>query len=157
MDRISFERLYIELYPGLFRLAQSILRQTADAQDAVQQAVAKAWAAKDRMKQGMEKPYITRIVINECRNIQRTRQRTIPADMPVTAADSNPLDFDLKKVLESLTETLRLPLLLRYMEGYSEKEAAAVLGISVNTLKVRLQRAKAKLREQSTEVREDIG
>ena len=38
MDRTEFEQLYIALYPGLYRLAQSILRHEADAQDAVQQS-----------------------------------------------------------------------------------------------------------------------
>ena len=75
MDRESFERLYTELYPALFRLALSILRNIPDAQDAVQLAAVNAWVAVDRIKPGLEKPYITRIVVNECHNIQRQRQR----------------------------------------------------------------------------------
>ena len=156
MDKVPFEQLYIALYPGLYRLAQSILRQTADAQDAVQQAALKAWTARDRMKPGLEKAYITRIVVNECRNIQRARQRKMPALFPSpTASDVNTSDPDVKSIIESLPDTLRLPLLLRYMEGYSEKDAAAVLGITVNTLKARLRRGKAKLREQSMEIWEE--
>ena len=75
MNRAEFEQLYITLYPGLYRLAQSILRQEADAQDAVQQAAVKAWAALDRLPPGRERAYFARIVINECRNIQRRRMR----------------------------------------------------------------------------------
>ena len=46
MDKRSFEQLYMDLLPGLYRLAQSILRNSSDAQDAVHQAVVKAWGGK---------------------------------------------------------------------------------------------------------------
>ncbi len=139
MDRTEFEQLYITLYPGLYRLAQSILRQEADAQDAVQQSAAKAWAAADRIGEDRGKAYITRIVINECRNIQRHRQLVLPVDEPRGSAGRDAPDAELKAVVEALPETLRLPLLLRYMEGYSEKETAEILRIPRNTLKVHLR------------------
>lgn len=146
MDRKTFEELYLTLYPGLYRLAQSILRQEADAQDAVQQAAVKAWAAADRIGEGREKAYIARIVVNECRNIQRHHRRTLPMDAPEKIGTSSAPDSELKAVVDALPDTLRLPLLLRYMEGYSEKETAAALRITLNTLRVRLKRARAKLR-----------
>ena len=49
MDRREFEQLYIDLFPGLYRLAQSIVHHPADAQDAVQQSAVSAWAAADRI------------------------------------------------------------------------------------------------------------
>ena len=42
MDKTTFEQLYRELLPGFYRLAQGMLRNAADAQDAVQQAALKA-------------------------------------------------------------------------------------------------------------------
>ena len=48
MDKDLFEELYLTLYPGFFRLAQSILRNTADAEDVVQQSAEKAWRARER-------------------------------------------------------------------------------------------------------------
>ena len=104
MNKVSFEQLYMEQLSGLYRLAQGILRHPADAQDAVQQAVLQAWQRVDTIRPGSEKAYLARIVINECRNIQRTRQRTLSADIPALAANPNPSDFDLKNVLESMTE-----------------------------------------------------
>ena len=155
MDRTEFEQLYIALYPGLYRLAQSILRQEADAQDAVQQSAAKAWAAADRIGEDRGKAYITRIVINECRNIQRHRHRVLPVEEPRGTGSQDAPDAELKAVVEALPETLRLPLLLRYMEGYSEKETAEILRIPRNTLKVRLRRARAKLRDEWIETQEE--
>ena len=156
MDRKEFEQLYIALYPSLYRLAQSILRHEADAQDAVQQSAVKAWAAADRIRPDSGKAYITRIVINECRNIQRHRQRILPTDQHGESTDPSLPDSELKAVVESLTETLRLPLLLRYMEGYTEKETAAILRIPRNTLKARIRRAKAKLRDEWMETEEEL-
>ena len=155
MNRRDFEQLYIDLYPGLYRLAQSILHQEADAQDAVQQSAVKSWAATDRITPGREKAYITRIVINECRNIQRHRQRVTPVDESWNTGSQDAPDTELKAVVESLPETLRIPLLLRYMEGYSEQDTAAILRITRNTLRARLKRARAKLRDEWIEMQEE--
>ena len=46
MDKASFERLYLAMLPGLYRIAQSILRSEADAQDTVQQADGKKRTAR---------------------------------------------------------------------------------------------------------------
>jgi len=64
MDKTTFEQLYRDMLPGLYRLAQSILHQSADAQDAVQQAAVKAWLARDGIRSGNERAYFARIVIN---------------------------------------------------------------------------------------------
>ena len=155
MDRREFEQLYIDLYPGLYRLAQSIVHHPADAQDAVQQSAVSAWEAVDRIREGGEKAYITRIVINECRNIQRHRHRVTPMDEPWGSETGASPDTELKTVVESLPETLRIPLLLRYMEGYSEQDTAAILRITRNTLRARLKRARAKLRDVWIEMQEE--
>ena len=151
MRKSDFEQLYMALYPGLYRLALSILRREADAQDAVQQAAVNAWAAADRMKPGGEKAYISRVVINECRNIQRHRLRIFPMEKPEDTPDPACPDSELKAVVDSLPETLRLPLLLRYMEGYSEKETAETLHISVAALKSRVFRARNQLKDMIIE------
>ena len=155
MDRREFEQLYIDLYPGLYRLAQSIVHHPADAQDAVQQSAVSAWAAADRIREGGEKADITRSVINEGRNVQRHRQRITPVDESWNTGSQDVPNTELKAVVESLPETLRIPLLLRYMEGYSEQDTAAILRITRNTLRARLKRARAKLRNEWIEMQEE--
>ena len=71
---------------------------------------------------------------------------------PHTADD---LKARFEAFVPTLPETLRLPLLLRYMEGYSEQEAAAILRIPRNTLRARLKRARAKLRDEWIETEEE--
>ena len=165
MEKKLFEELYLNLYPGFFRLAQSILRNTVDAEDAVQQSAEKAWKAWENIKAVQAKAYLTRILINECRNIQRHRSRMLPSASAEemqhtgTTAEAGSRDLilytDVRTMLDTLPESLRLPLLLRYMEGYSEEEAAAALRIPRNTLKSRLRNAKALMKEAWMEPEEE--
>ena len=153
MTRERFEQLYLQLLPGLYRLAVSILHHREDAMDAVQQAVEKAWNASGRLRFGEEKAYITRIVINECRNIQRYRKRVIPwADFE--NENDHETNSELSDIISALPEKNRLPLLMKYMEGYSEKEIADALWISESAVKSRLFRARNKLKNVILEMEE---
>ena len=145
MNKIAFEELYMQQLPGLFRLAQSILLQHADAEDAVQQAVLQAWQQLETIQPGKEKAYLARIVINECHNIQRLRQRTVTVTVFPERTEPETKISELRDAVEKLPEKLRLPFLLVYMEGYSSQEAASAIGITLFALKSRLKRAKKSL------------
>ena len=157
MDKSSFEQLYLQQLPGLYRLAMSILHHRDDAQDAVQQSVLEAWKRVNHIQCGKEKAYLARIVINECHNIQRHRQRVTPVStFPEESEDNLSTEAcALKESLSSIPEKLRTPFLLVYMEGYNEREAAAALGITLYSIKSRLKRAKQKLKIELGE--EDAG
>ena len=80
MNEAAFVALCQASMPGLYRISLSILRARQDAQDAVQQALMKAWIARDKARPGSERAWLTRIVINECRSIQRQRMRVTPME-----------------------------------------------------------------------------
>lgn len=146
MDREAFEALYMQALPSLYRVAMSILRHQADAQDALQEAAARAWAHAEQIRPDSGKAYLMRAVINECRNIQRRRQRVTPVEptlLPEQAAPAR--ENDLAEALAQLPEKLRLPLLLKYMEGCSEREAARALGVTTAAVKSRLLRGRRAL------------
>ena len=145
-DRQEYERVAQEALPMLYRIAMGILRSDADARDAVQQALLKGWEKRENARPGKFRGYLTRILVNECRNIQRYRMRVFPAEV-LPAVESMPPDYqDLYDAIYALPEDLRLPLLLKYARDLSEKEAAAALGIPVTTFKNRLHRARKALR-----------
>lgn len=132
------------LAPAMKRIALSILRSEADARDAVQQALVNVWAKRDTVDAQRVSRYLMRVVVNECRNIQRRRQRVFPVErVPERAYE--PPDTHLRDAVASLPEPLRTPLLLRYMEGCSERETAQILSLTIPQVKSRLFRARKKL------------
>ena len=145
-DRQEYERVAQEALPLLYRIAMGVLRCDADARDAVQQALLKGWEKKENAKPGKFRWYLTRIVINEARNIQRSRMRVFPAEIPPAVVQMPPDYRELYDAMFALPEDLRLPLLLKYMRDLSEKEAAQALGIPVTNFKNRLYRARKALR-----------
>ena len=101
------------------------------------------------MEETRFRAYLTRAVINECRNIQRKRMRETPIDeMPDIEYVMQPEQSELREAIDLLPESLRMPLLLHYMECFNEKETAAALGITVVAVKNRLFRARKILKQQ---------
>ena len=132
----------------MYRVAWSILRNEADVQDALQDAVLKAWEKRDKLREEKYfRTWITRILINVCYDTQRMRRKIVPLDKIPVQSSSAP-DPDLAIALEALPEKLRLPLVLCYSEGMTYEEAADVLRISMTTLSGRLRRGKKELRKE---------
>ena len=147
-----------EQLEGLYRLSLSILRSAADAQDAVQQGMLRAWERRRQVSdESRVRAWLTRIVVNECRNIQRKRMRVFPAaQMPECGVTNHAAEGEaMRDAMDALPEKLRTPLLLKYMEEFSEQEIAGALGIPVTTVKSRLHRARKALRRmlEDAEVR----
>jgi len=132
----------------LYRLSLSILHSQADAQDAVQQGMLRAWEKRRQVSEEYKiRAWLARIVVNECRNIQRKRMRVFPvAEMPDGAQEGEMQSDCLKGAMNALPEKLRTPLLLHYMDGFSEKEIASILSIPGTTVKSRIHRARKALR-----------
>ena len=159
IDKQQFTQEAEALLPTLHRIAQGILRNEADAQDAVQQALLKAWEKRDTVRPDSFRPWLSRIVVNGCRDIQRRRLRVTPVDAvpdkPFFERAYDPPDPALTQAIFSLKETLRIPLLLRYMEEYSIPEVARILGLPASMVKNRLFRARRVLQKNISQLRED--
>ena len=147
IDRLEFERAAQELLTPLYRIAISILRRDADARDAVQQALLKAWEKRERIEQDSFRAYISRITVNECRNVQRRRMREVPLEAPPVPETVTADYRDLYEALYELPDDYRLCVVLKYLQGYSEREAAGTLSIPITTFKTRLHRARKLLRK----------
>ena len=150
MTKKQYGEAVERLAPSLRRIAYALVRNEHDAQDAVQQALLSVWARRERVEAERLKPYLTRAVINACRDIQRARQRITPMETLLEEAYQPP-DGALRDAVERLPEELRLPLLLHYMEGYKLAEIAGSLGQSLPQLTSRLFRARKMLRRMLEE------
>ena len=150
MTKKQYEDEVERLAPSLRRIAYSIVRNEHDTQDAVQQALLAVWARRECVEFARLKPYLTRAVMNACRDIQRARQKAIPMkEMPEMSYQ--PPDGVLADAVERLPEELRLPLLLHYMEGYKLAEIAGALGQSLPQVTSRLFRARKRLKRMLEE------
>ena len=133
----------------MYRVAWSILRNDVDVQDALQDAVLKAWEKRDKLRdEKFFRTWITRILINACYDTQRKRRRIVSMDEIPESTVSNAPDPELAVALQALPEKLRLPLVLCYSEGMSYEETADVLRIPITTLRGRLRRGKEELRKE---------
>lgn len=133
----------------------------ADAEDVVQDAFVKAYAALHRFKDGAAfKPWLLKIVANEARNSRRAAGRRHAlalrsGDRSGVAGGSGPEETSIDResvgllatALATLREDDRLVLAYRWFAEMSEAEMAAALGCRPGTVKSRLSRAHARLRE----------
>ena len=148
MDKEFFVREIDRNSGRLFRVAYSLLQNREDCRDALQECALKAWEKRFSLRQEQYfATWITRILINECRNIQRRRKRTVPLEqIPEPALE--PPDPTLSLALRALPERFRLPLVLQGSEGMSYREIAQTLGVTEAAVRGRVHRAKKMLRKE---------
>ena len=149
MTSEAFARRITEMTPTLYRVACSYLRQPSDREDAVQEALRKAWEKRHTLREERYlQTWVVRILINECRMLCRRSARMVPVKEVRAASGDEAL---LREALFSLEEKLRTPILLHYIEGYSVEETARALRMPQGTVKSRMARGRAKLREMLQE------
>ena len=135
----------------LYRTAFSIMRNDQDSLDAVQNALTKAWIHRHRVNPVAFRAWLLRVVINECYSMRRkTKRETLVEEVDPVSVEL-PLDPYLWNALDRLSENLRLPILLYYMEGFSVKEIAKMLKIPAGTIKWRMFKARDRLKEELSE------
>ena len=142
----------------VFRLAYSYLRSQADADDVTQDVLLRLYRwEKPFTDEAHLKNWLLRVTVNRCKNVFRApwhRAEDI-ADYENSLIFPAPESRELFEAVMALDKIYRLPVLLYYYEGYSQKEIAGILSLPEQTVRTRLFRAKAKLKDQLTEVLQD--
>ena len=134
---------------AIYRVAKSILNNEEDIEDAVSEAILKAYKNIQALKQEVFfKTWLIRIVINESNNLYKKRAKEIVVDKDhfknIKVNDSY-RDLSLYDAINSLEEELRITTILFYFEDMKYKDIAKVLNVKEGTIKSRLSRAKEKL------------
>ena len=160
-----FRVLAEEQLPRLYAIARRLVGD--EAEDAVQDALLKAYRAFDRLEHpAAGQAWLTSILVNVCRDRGRARARApgevsidtvtefslyrkIADEDPFPYSDSLHLDFleqfgseDVRAVLERLPDLYRIPLVLVYVDGLATKEVARVLAAPLGTVLARLHRGR---------------
>ena len=160
----AFERLMRQHNRRLFRVARSILRDDAEAEDALQEGYIKAFRAMPGYRADARlSTWLTRIIVNQALEYRRRAPAGNGAnahpgeyidgdaarapETPETLAMREDLRRLIEQAIDDLPEPYRGVFMLRAVEGLSVDETAASLGISEANTKIRMLRARARLRE----------
>jgi RNA polymerase sigma-70 factor (sigma-E family) len=143
--------------PALLRTAYALTGNRADAEDLLQAALAKTYLSWDRIREREAVDgYVRRVMVNTRTSWwRRKRMDERPAEeLPERAGGRDATaDLDLHdalwRALSELPKRQRAMVVLRYYEDLSEAETAAVMGVSVGTVKSATSRALATLRATS--------
>lgn len=169
-DRQAVEMLFRRYHRPLFQTAFRVLGNTEDAEDALQDGLLSAYRNMKRFEgRSQFSTWLTRIVINAALMRRRSakarpavsldeppREDELPIAERFAAEGPNPeqvfagteLREMISENLDELSPLLRTAFVLREVEGYSTGEAARKLGVTENTLKARLWRARHQLAER---------
>ena len=134
---------------AMYRVSKSILSKEEDVEDAVSEAILKAYKNIKSLKdESLFKTWLIRIVINESNTLYKKRSKEITVDkdnfINIKTKDTYK-DLTLYDAINSLEEDLRMTTILFYFEGMKYKDIAKLLNIKEGTVKSRLSRAKEKL------------
>jgi RNA polymerase sigma-70 factor (sigma-E family) len=148
-------------WPVMVRLAYGLTGDQGHAEEVVQAAFAKAYAAWPRVtRAGNPDAYVRQIVINENRNrFRKRRVRELSTDnLPETLVPGVDLDgrAALLNALKILGPRQRAVIVLRYWLDLTETETATALNCSVGTVKSQASRALATLRQHAGLVEGDL-
>lgn len=147
MTKEEFSRRIVAMTDVLYRVAWSQLPQAADREDAVQETIRRAWEKRDHLRdERYMQTWVIRILLNVCDTQRRKSTRMLPTEYIPAVSREQKQDTPLLDALFSLEEKFRLPLQLRYVEGYSVAEVARMLRLPEGTVKSRLARGRDKLR-----------
>lgn len=154
MEKETFAALVMDRREMLYRVARTLLRSEDDCRDALSEATLHAWEKRHTLRdEQLFSTWMTRIVINECYTLLRAQKkhRTLLERIVVPDAQAQTPALD---ALHGLPESLRLPVVLHYVEGYSVKEIARMLRVPTSTVRGRLERGRRALRLELSEEEE---
>jgi RNA polymerase sigma-70 factor, ECF subfamily len=161
-DRIRFEQVVLPHLNSAANLARWLLRNRADSEDVVQEAMLRAYRFFNRFQGGDARAWLLQIVRNTCYTwLKKNRPaelmtefnedvHQLPSANPETLASETGDRERLMRALESLPARAREVLVLREFEGCSYKEIAEIAGIPMGTVMSTLARARERLQRTLT-------
>jgi RNA polymerase sigma-70 factor (ECF subfamily) len=166
-DLPSFNTLVTRHQGAVYSVCLRMLRDGALAEDAAQDTFIKAWTAINTFRGGLVRPWLLRIANNRCLDMIRAQGRrpagsldaelvesepqwssqTEVAEHPDQHADRRELSAFLERALGELPDDQRMAIILSDLQGHSYDEIAAITDVAIGTVKSRIFRARARLRE----------
>lgn len=158
-ERTRFEQVVLPHLDSAANLARWLLRDPADAEDIIQEAMLRAYRFFDRFRGGDARAWLLHIVRNCCYSwLEKNRTSDLMTEFdeelhhrPVATPETMAVQADdrrrLRLALESLPTRSREVLVLRELEGCSYKEIAEIAGMPIGTVMSTLSRARQYLQK----------
>lgn len=150
-DPDAFSALMQSQMQNMYKAAIAILNSDEDAADAIADTILICWEKLDQLKKPeFFRTWMTRILINKCKDIIRKRKRySFVEEVPdVSVQEEGYENVEWKDALNCLEEKYRLVAVLYYVEGFSTVEIGEMLGMPDSTIRSRLSRARRKLAQE---------
>jgi len=163
----DFSKIYDEYYPKIVRYLARLIGES-EAEDAAQEVFVKISRSLDSFRgESSLSTWVYRITTNAAmdhlrkpsvkRSLRSTEEKDVPGDEDAGLIDERPLldtllmrkDMNdcIRGIVESLPPDYRTVLVLSEFEGLTNSEIAGIAGISLDTAKIRLHRARTKLKK----------
>jgi RNA polymerase sigma factor (sigma-70 family) len=165
-DVVAFNRLVVQYQELVFNVAYRIMADPAVAEDVAQETFITAYQSLRSFRGGSFKSWLIRVATNRCYDELRRRKRRpqtsldeimdenesfaflrSQTDGPETHRQRVELALAIEKCLQALPDDQRIVTVLGDVEGYDYNEIATITKTSLGTVKSRLSRARAKLRD----------
>lgn len=159
----TFERQVSDHEDHVYRIALSMLKDSASAQDVTQEVLVKLWEHQEDLDEDGIGAWLTCVTRNACIDKLRARQRrrkTVrvdsedvtrapsPGRSPDRHAETEDLRDHILNALDRVDNPYRRIVALRELQGLKYKEIAETLDMPLNTVKVYLHRGRKRLRSQ---------
>ena len=165
-DTQAFNKLILTYQTLAYNVSYRTLHDPEAAADATQQAFISAFRALPKFRGGSFKAWLLRIVTNACYDqLRRAKRRpasslddmlvdpdhsallTDETESPEERAERQDLGYAIQRGLDELPPDQRLTVVLSDIQGFSYQEIAEVTSVSLGTVKSRLSRGRARLRD----------
>lgn len=162
-DKEAFKELYNLYANQAIRTAIAITKNTATASDVVQETFIRVYKNLDKFDKSKPfKPWFYKILINECNRVLKTSSNIVYLEdsdkEAITGSSADTYEFqeyeDLYAAISDLEDTVRIPIVLKYLKGFKEEEIADILSLNINTVKSRLYKGRQKLKNAMNKLSE---
>ena len=158
-DQEAFGAVVEASWLPLIKLARTVLAGAGDAEDVVQDALLTGWTRLPTLRQPAAfAGWIRKIVYRACLARLRADRRAGVGLLPASASGSTPstapnqVTGDIGRALAALPPRQRAVIFLGDIEGYTDAEIAATLGLRRPTVRIHRMRARSRLRRRFEEV-----
>ncbi|HLG71495.1 MAG TPA: RNA polymerase sigma factor [Chloroflexota bacterium] len=161
-DLSAFNKLVVRFQGTVYNVCLRMLGDASAAEDACQETFFAAYRSLKSFRRGAFRGWLLRIATNQCydnlRRVQRQPSQPLPEDLALADPAPEPADAALsaeraallERAIRQLPDDQRLCVVLIDVQGLDYEEAAQAMNVNLGTVKSRLSRARARLRELLT-------